>query len=141
MSPARSGTKGGAEERRGSAGRGAARVTGEGQDFVALDAALSALEAVLHISSDTVKRDWRSAKLWLSELSALQQVHQFVTRWARRAISPTGEKKPIGGISQRPCSHRRTGLRPALPHLSRLPRGGVAAPTSHDGLSVTFAPL
>ena len=66
----------------------------EGQDLVALDAALSALEAehprqaqvvelrffgglsleetaeALHISIDTVKRDWRFAKLWLlSQLS------------------------------------------------------------------------
>ena len=61
----------------------------QGQDLVALDAALSALEAehprkaevvelrffgglsleetaeALHISIDTVKRDWRFAKLWL----------------------------------------------------------------------------
>jgi RNA polymerase sigma factor (TIGR02999 family) len=66
----------------------------KGQELVALDAALSALEAVhprkshvvelrffgglsleetaeaLHVSIDTVKRDWRFAKMWLlSELS------------------------------------------------------------------------
>jgi RNA polymerase sigma factor (TIGR02999 family) len=84
-------------------GGGAARVSldeallvspEKGQDLVALDEALSALETVhprksqvvelrffgglsleetaeaLHVSIDTVKRDWRFAKLWLlSELS------------------------------------------------------------------------